>query len=341
MLHTFQGPPSDGTASATPTFGPDGALYGASAGGGTFDRGTIYRLVQTGSGWSETVLYSFCQVAQFACFDGAYPQGGLAIDENGTIFGTTIEGGEGIEAGWGAVFRLDPPVGGGSWTYRVIYNFCSQDNCADGQVPTGNLVLTHRGKLYGTVQGIGIDGMGGAIYSVDTDGSHYRVLHPFPFRTGTDGYIPRNGLARDSHGVLYGTTQFDNSSTDCGTVYSFDPSSSAFQTLHRFCSRPNDVDAPFNVPTIVENGNGITIYGIAEGGQYGRGGLYRLHSPATSGGRWSERVVHAFCADPGCPDGAFDSSDGTVTLHQGAIYGALSEGGATNGGVLFRWSGQP
>ena len=338
VLHQFQGAPSDGNfPMGKLALGPDGALYGATYDGGAFDKGTVYRLAQTGGVWNLTVLYSFCHHNN-PCADGANPWGSLAIAEDGTIFGTTASGGDGVETGAGTLFRLDPPSGGGSWKYRVIYNFCSQDQCSDGELPTPGPLLTKQGKIYGTVAAANGTSTGG-IYSINTDGRHYQLLHTFLFRTGSDGYRPRNGVARDSHGVLYGTTQFDNG-PNCGTVYSFDPQSSAFQTLYTFCSHPNDVNEPFNVPALVESSGGITIYGAAEGGTYGEGGLYRLRSPTTPGGAWKEKVVYSFCALSGCPDGRVDDN-GTVVHRHGAIYGTTANGGATGGGLLYRWSAEP
>lgn len=336
VLHQFQGAPDDGNSPAGKlALGPDGALYGATFGGGTFDQGAVYRLVPAGSGWNFELLHSFCQT-QTVCPDGTHPLGSLSVDDDGTIYGTTFSGGA---SGWGALFRIDPPANGGSWSYRVLYNFCSKRDCADGQVPNADLVLTRRGKIYGTTQFSGGDARG-TIFSISSEGSHFRVLHAFAFHSGSDGYIPRAGLARDSHGVLYGTTQFDNGPHDCGTVYSFDPASDAFKTLYAFCAHRNDVGEPFNVPTVVENRSGIALYGMADLGKYSEGGLYRIQSPATPGDPWTEKVVYSFCATEGCPDGRPDNL-GNLLHHQGAIYGTTADGGTDHGGVLFRWSSQP
>src|SRR5579862_8206352 len=78
--------------------------------------------------FQETVLYSFC--GQTHCTDGARPYASL-IDVNGTLYGTTAEGGgymRCISFGCGTMFSLDP----NSAVERVVHSFCSQPNCADG-----------------------------------------------------------------------------------------------------------------------------------------------------------------------------------------------------------------
>lgn len=101
--------------------------------------GAIYTL-----GDSYKVLYSFC--AQPACTDGQYPQGVLARDASGAIFGTTSSGGDKSvnSGGGGVVFRE-----GSDGAFSVLYSFCSHTNCADGGNPVDGVTLAPSGKLYG------------------------------------------------------------------------------------------------------------------------------------------------------------------------------------------------
>jgi len=59
----------------------EGNLYGTTLWGGASGYGTVFKLDTAGT---ETVLYSFTGGA-----DGAYPSGGLLLDEKGTLYGTT------------------------------------------------------------------------------------------------------------------------------------------------------------------------------------------------------------------------------------------------------------
>lgn len=91
----FGGLVSDGTA-----------LYGTTAYGGANGYGTVYSIdKKTGA---EKVLYSFC--SQTNCTDGSVPYAGL-IDVNGTLYGTTTQGGTGnctgLSPGCGTVFSIE------------------------------------------------------------------------------------------------------------------------------------------------------------------------------------------------------------------------------------------
>ena len=121
-----------------------GKLYGTTQEGGSgFDGqqfGTAFALdPSTGA---EKVLYSFCQ--QQNCPDGMYPTVSL-IDVSGTLYGTTQTGGNGNDSENGTAFALDRKTG----TETVLYDFCSQKNCTDGEQPRASLIAVN-GTLYGT-----------------------------------------------------------------------------------------------------------------------------------------------------------------------------------------------
>jgi len=88
-LHTFTFGTEDGLEPwAVPVFGPDGALYGTTAGGGGDGYGTIFKLVPPaapGATWTEVILYSFTGNA-----DGALP-GAIAFGPDGNLSGITLE----------------------------------------------------------------------------------------------------------------------------------------------------------------------------------------------------------------------------------------------------------
>src|SRR5438309_1799078 len=82
--------------------------------------------------FEEKVLYSFTGGT-----DGAAPHASL-IDVNGTLYGTTGEGGSKhcLGLGCGTVFSIDRKTG----KEKVLYSFCSQQNCADGDEPRAGLI---------------------------------------------------------------------------------------------------------------------------------------------------------------------------------------------------------
>src|SRR5262245_46580613 len=86
-----------------------GALYGATWGGGTSGHGTIFKLSPPPTGqttWNMSVLYEFR-----GGDDGSHPNGTLAMDSTGAIYGTAADGGSALE---GVAFKLTPPVAPGT-----------------------------------------------------------------------------------------------------------------------------------------------------------------------------------------------------------------------------------
>jgi hypothetical protein len=160
VLYSFQG----GTDGSTPTggivFDKAGNLYGATTDGGADNCypiaycGTVFQLTppaNNGDSWTETVLYVF-KGAKFG--DGDLPAGGLVIDSQGNLYGTTAYGGTGnclLEGspggGCGAVYELSPPAQkGGAWTETILYSF---PTAVQGYLPQGDLVFDGDGNLYG------------------------------------------------------------------------------------------------------------------------------------------------------------------------------------------------
>jgi uncharacterized repeat protein (TIGR03803 family) len=70
----------------------NGNLFGTTEYGGPLGIdgfGTVFELSpQASGGYHEAVLWSFG-----AANDGYYPRGGVIVDSNGNLFGTTLEGG--------------------------------------------------------------------------------------------------------------------------------------------------------------------------------------------------------------------------------------------------------
>ena len=88
-------------------------------------------------------------------------------------------------------------------TYTVLYSFCSQANCADGDQPFGGLVEDASGNFYGTTYLGGSDsgvcfpyGCGTA-FKLDASGN-YTILHDFCSQASR----------ADASGNLYGATEY-------------------------------------------------------------------------------------------------------------------------------------
>lgn len=197
-----------------------GNLYGTTSDGGAYGYyGTVFQLTPKADGsWAETVLHSFGANGS----DGTLPYGGMVLDADGNLYGTTFYGGV---YGRGTVFELAPIVGGG-WTEKVLHAFNS--NGTDGSGPEGGLILDASGNLYGTTFDGGAHDYGTVFELTPAAGGGWteKVLHSFT--TGAGGNYPQTGLTLDAAGNLYGTTNSGGAGaciagTGCGTVFELRP----------------------------------------------------------------------------------------------------------------------
>ena len=112
----------------------------------------------------------------------------------------------------------------------TLYNFCSLQNCADGQQPA-NIYLATDGNFYGITWFGGLNNQG-TIFQFTPSGT-LTTLHNFD---GTDGSGPNGGgtLMQDTNGTFYGTMQeggesWPTCSPVCdGTIFSLDMNLSPF-----------------------------------------------------------------------------------------------------------------
>jgi uncharacterized repeat protein (TIGR03803 family) len=121
-----------------------GDLYGTTSSGGTDDDGTIFEIPNGSS--SDIVLASFSGGA-----DGATPYTPLLLmDSAGNLYGTTASGGGDDD---GTVFEWVK----GNPTDTTLYSFTGGN---DGATPLDGVIMDSNGKLYGTTDEGGANGLG-------------------------------------------------------------------------------------------------------------------------------------------------------------------------------------
>jgi uncharacterized repeat protein (TIGR03803 family) len=309
-LYSFSGP--DG---AIPyggvVFGPDGALYGITAQGGSDNEGTLYRLTPQASlcksfscPWNLTTLHSF------AGLDGRLPYVVAPVfDAAGNLYGTTGLGGANGE---GAIFQA--VRSGGTWTESVIH---SMDDFTEGAYPPSSVVADRAGNLYGVVEN-SPTGFGAVFELNASTGWTLSILYNFTERSG--GAAPIGSLIVDAAGNLYGTTSSCASSCG-GTVFELSPvvNGWTFATLYSFTGPANG--GPAGPLTMDASGN---LYGTAvAAGANGYGSVFKL-THTQSG--WTYTSLHDFDRSDGAgPYG------GVVLDSSGNIYGTAAYGGANGG----------
>jgi uncharacterized repeat protein (TIGR03803 family) len=264
-----------------------------------------------------TTLYSFTGSP-----DGSGPGQENLLNVNGTLYGTTDNGGA---YGYGAIFRLNS-----SGKDTVLYSFTGG---TDGEYPNSGLVLDSKGNFYGTTQNGGdlscniISGFTGCgvVYKLDSAG-HFSVLYNF---TGsTDGAWPQ-GVILDSTGNLYGPSFFGGDldcpplpGIGCGVVFKVAPQGSGWTetTLYTFLGS-TDGATPNGFLTRDKAGNlyGVTFSGgnMADCSGAGCGVVFKV----TASGK--ESVLYAFT---GGTDGA--NANGNLLIDgKGNVYGTTYAGG--------------
>jgi uncharacterized repeat protein (TIGR03803 family) len=100
----------------------------------------------------------------------------------------------------------------------VIYSFCAQVNCTDGELPSAGLVLATDGNLYGTTEYGGVYGRG-TLFRVSPGGG-FTSLYSFCPEAGCEqGGNPVAALVQGTNGDFYGTTP-EYGSYGQGTIFS-------------------------------------------------------------------------------------------------------------------------
>jgi uncharacterized repeat protein (TIGR03803 family) len=196
----------------------NGALYGTTVDGGTYNLGTLFKFTPSRSVYRESYLYSFKGA------NGALPNAGLIADASGALYGTTAWGGDGhcyfgtgFSEGCGVVFKLTPRQKG--YTETTLYSFQAY---GDGAGPFGDLLAGANRTLYGTTRYGGANDEG-TVFALTPRRKTYveRVL--WSFGALGDGQYPAAGLIADSSGALYGTTTSGGALGTYGTVFEVRP----------------------------------------------------------------------------------------------------------------------
>jgi uncharacterized repeat protein (TIGR03803 family) len=330
VLYRFGKSAQSGNFPATGVIDVDSTLVGtAFSGGGDGSQcspsddgcGTLYEIDSTGKGFK--VLHDFG-----AGDDGIFPFSNPVNGKNGTLYGTTIDGGSGCDASGacGTVYAFDLTTK----TESIVYSF---KGGTDGREPRN--LTDANGVLYGATFEGGSDSACasytyytgcGTIFRVDPASGKEKVL--YRFKGGKDGAFPLNLLS--VNGDLYGSTfaggpgcAGGSGFTGCGTVFRVNATSGAETVLYRFKGgsdgyRPNPLWADLHGTLYA-----TTNYGGGTGcGGSGCGTIFKID---TSGKGYA--VIYSFL---GGTDGANPSQG--VTAANGKLYGTTHFGGGTGCG---------
>ena len=352
ILHSFTGSTSDGNHPFTSLTVSGSTLYGTTDEGGTANGGAAFSMNADGSGFN--VLHSF----ENAPGNGGVPRSSLTLDGT-TLYGTTIFSGGGNS---GAVYRMNTdgsgfsllhtfagsqvysPLtlsgatlygmtrGSGSFNVGTVFSLNTDgsgftplhtfSNSTDnGRRPDGGLTLSGS-TLYGMTE-VGGVGNGGTIFSMNTDGSGFGLLHSFTGGAGDGLFAP--GSLTLAGSKLYGMTT-NGGSSDSGTLFSINTDGTGFSLLHSFTGGANDGADSEGSLTLL----GSKLYGMTgAGGSSNNGTLFSINTDGTG-----FDLLESFGGAPA--DGA-DPVWGALTPSDdgSTLYGMTLLGGTADRGVVF------
>lgn len=304
-LHNFSFGKSDGSS---PTGGVaiyGSKIYGTTSLWGSGEDGVLYSVNLDGTGYQ--VLHDF------SGSDGNQPSADLVV--SGTkFFGTAQFGGQGGGAGYGTIFSYDTA----SASFQNVYQFAGP--FTDAGTPQAG--FTAVGSLLYSATWEGGSGNGGSIIRLNSDGTGYGMIASVgALGASQPGRSPEGNLIQVGS-KLYGTTNSGGVFGD-GTIFSFDPTTSAVTYLYSFGASPGDGSQPHGNLTLIGN----VLYGVTtQGGSAGDGTLFSFN---TSSSTYS--LLRSFTG------GIADGSDpvGGMTLVDSVLYGTASSGGTAGDGIVY------
>jgi hypothetical protein len=226
-----------------------------------------------------------------------------------------------------------------AFAFKVLHVFRAP---ASGWNPLAAVVADSVGNFYGETSQGGTPSSGGGcgtVFKIALYDGRYMESTLHRFRNKPDGCSPIRGLAIDSNGAIYGTTEFGGRTRGqgAGTIFKLTPRGSGYtySVVYRF---KDGRDGAWPVGGVLVDKSGV-LYGATQyGASYacaknteGCGTVYRL-TPSRS--TYTEKILYVF---KGGNDGLLPIS-GLAMDSSGALYGTTWLGGGVGSTALERFT---
>jgi len=208
---------------------------------------------------------------------------------DGNLYGVTFAGGLN---GGGTVYKITP-----EGVFSTLYNFCSQPNCTDGDLPFDGVLAGSDGNLYGTTLEGGVNRS--ARFSGYSSG-RADPIYSFCSQANCADGAARMESYKPRTEIFYGTTMTARQRP--GTIFKLTPQG-AFTLLYIF-SGSYDINESFS--SLIQGTDG-NFYGTTDLGGfsnfpdcrfYGCGTVFKI----TPKGNFT--TLYNFCSRKDCVDGA-------------------------------------
>lgn len=284
-------------------------LYGMTASGGTNAKGTLFKVLPDGTGYSELLSFNGS--------NGSSPFGSV-ISDGAFLYGMTNTGGS--LQNQGSIFKVKADGTG----FTTMVHFAGFDGPgADGSYPYGDLYYDGS-YLYGMTSGGGSNSSG-TLFKLKPDGTGFTIL--VTFNGINKGRSPYGSLISDGT-FLYGMTSDGGANDGGGNIFKLKKDGSGFTVLYNFGST-GDGSSPFG--SLVSDG--IFLYGMTKaGGSAAEGTVFKIKTDGTG---YSDLLDFTWDSS-GTSDGA--SPNGSLTYDGMFLYGmtSLGSGSTGNTGIMFK-----
>jgi uncharacterized repeat protein (TIGR03803 family) len=304
-LHDFSGT-ADGFDPEQSLILSGNQLYGDAFYGGSGGGGVIFSLNTDGTGFH-------------AILGSTYSEGSdLNVDlllSGNTIYGTADGGGANGE---GSVFKVNTDGTG----HDTFYSFSSGTAAANS--PAAGLIMSGN-ALYGTTWSGG-SGFEGTVFTINTDGTGYSVLHNFDV---TDGISPEATLILSGN-TLYGSAT-SGGGPENGVLFKINTDGSGFTLLHVFSALVSGANSDGADPWAQLTLSGNTLYGTTiYGGSGGTGTIFEIQTDGTG---FTTLYNFSPLISGVNNDGA--NPYGGLILTSDKLYGTTANGGTGASGTIY------